>query len=181
MGIIRESAIVNAGAFIFVFVFLANLDSLIPAGVVGGGGGDFFGGGVVAAAPMPQRFTANNAYSFQRGGLRSGYGSPRSRSGYAASGRGRGGGGGGGRSYANAVVDEQFAHEFLAQFGYIPKEGANSTRANSVSIETSITKFQRVAGIPQTGYLDKVTKTWMKRPRFVGFLTDCRWMKRFIY
>ena len=104
-----------------------------------------------------------------------GYRSDRRRSGYAASGRGRspyspygrsGGRGGGGRSYASAYEDEQFAHEFLSQFGYIPKETANSTRSNSVSLETSIENFQRVAGIPQTGYLDKTTKAWMKRPRY---------------
>ena len=128
-----------------------------PRGGGSGGGGGGSGGG-----------------SGDGGGVGS-YGGSRRRYGYNANGRGRGGGGGGGggggryspggRASANSYDDEEFAQNFLLQFGYIPKESNNSARANSVSLEGSIANFQRVAGIPQTGYLDKTTKAWMKRTR----------------
>ena len=133
----------------------------------GGGGGGGGGSGYRSSSGVRQR------YGYNAGG--------RGRGSILGSGgrRGNSGGGGGvgyGRRYSPSgrpssggdVVDESFAHDFLQQFGYIPKEKNDSraaASANSVSLEGSIANFQRVAGIPQTGYLDKTTKQWMKRPR----------------
>ena len=178
----NDAAFLPLFALLF-FAVVSEVGVIVSPGVIGG----------AEAAPLlrpyfPAAGTAYSPYRF-RGGWRGRSGSRGGGGGGSRIGggggrvggfRARSGGGdrfGGGRSgfspsgrnSPNAYVDESFAFDFLQQFGYIPERtnDNNSSKANSVSLETSIADFQRVAGIPQTGYLDKTTKTWMKRPRCV--------------
>ena len=170
-----------------IFAVVSEVGVIISPGVIGGAEAaplvrPYFPGAGTAYSPFRSRGAGGwrgSGGSWGGGGSRSGGGGSRVGGFRARSGGGDRFGGGGrsgfspsGRYSPNGYVDESFAFDFLQQFGYIPAQANdnNSSKANSVSLETSIADFQRVAGIPQTGYLDKITKTWMKRPRCVVFI-----------